>query len=200
MQDSKKGYLIKKDAIIIQRDLTELDLFAKKFLDTLKKHTGYLVVSGFVSIATGRTRGTEDIDIITPVMEKEKFTALFKDLDKNNFWCYQGDNPKEVYAYIKNLNSIRFARINEIFPNIELVPFNATKKAKFFEFSHPQKIKIRDFEFKIPPLEFEILYKEVILKGKKDIEDAKHLRTFFSEIIKDEKFKEYEPIIRAELK
>lgn len=200
MRDSKKGYVLEKNTISIQRGLTELDLFAKKFLDTLKKHTGYLVVSGFVSIATGRARGTEDIDIIIPVMEKEKFIILFKELDKNNFWCYQGDNPGNVYAYIENLNSIRFAKKNEIFPNIELVPFDQTKKAKFFEFSHPQKIKIRDFEFKIPPLEFEILYKEAILKGKKDIEDAKHLRTFFSEIIKEEKFKEYGPIIRDDAK
>ncbi len=200
MRDSKKGYVLEKNTIVVQRDLTELDLFAKKFLDTLKKHTDYLIVSGFVSIATGRTRGTEDIDIIIPVMEKEKFSSLFRELEKNNFWCYQGDNPKEVYIYIKNLNSIRFAKKNEIFPNIELVPFNATKKAKFFEFGHPQKIKIMDFEFKIPPLEFEILYKELILKGKKDIEDAKHLRTFFSEIIKEKKFKEYEPIIRDDAK
>ena len=133
-------------------------------------------------------------------MEKEKFMALFKELGKNNFWCYQGDDPENVYTYVKNLNSIRFAKTNEIFPNIELVPFNTTKKAKFFEFSHPQKIRIKDFEFNIPPLEFEILYKEIILKGKKDIEDAKHLRTFFSEIIKEKKFKEYEPIIRDELK
>ena len=200
MPDSKKGYILEKNAIVIQRDLTELDVFARKFLDTLKKHTDYLVVSGFVSICTGRTRGTEDIDMIIPVMEKEKFTALFKELEKNNFWCYQGDNPEDVYTYIKNLNSIRFAKTNEIFPNIELIPFNQTKKAKSFEFSHPQKIKIRDFEFKIPPLEFEILYKEIILKGKKDIEDAKHLRTFFSEIIKEERFKEYGPIIRDEVK
>ena len=200
MPDSKKGYVLEKNTIAIQRDLTELDLFAKKFLNVLKKHTGYLVVSGFVSIATGRTRGTEDIDVIIPVMEKEKFTKLFKELEKNNFWCYQGDNPKDVHAYIKSLNSIRFAKTNEIFPNIELVPFDQTKKAKFFEFSHPQKIKIRDFEFKIPPLEFEILYKETVLKGKKDIEDARHLRTFFSEIIKEKNFKEYEPVIKGELK
>jgi len=200
MQDSKRGYILEKNAIIIQRDLTELDLFAKKFLDILKKHTNYLVVSGFVSICTGRTRGTEDIDVIIPIMEKEKFITIFKDLDKNNFWCYQGDDPQEVYTYIKNLNSIRFAKINEIFPNIELIPFDKTKKAKFFEFSHPQKIKIEDFEFNAPPLEFEILYKELILKGKKDIEDAKHLRTFFSEIIKEKRFKEYEPIIRDEVK
>lgn len=200
MQDSKKGYIIEENIIIIQRDLTELDLFVKKFLGVLKKHTDYLIVSGFVSIATGRARGTEDIDIIVPVMEKEKFSALFKDLDKNNFWCYQGDVSEDIYNYIKKLNNVRFAKKNEIFPNIEFVPFDRTKKAKFFEFNHPQKIKIKDFEFKIPPLEFEILYKEIILNGKKDIEDAKHLRTFFSEIVKEEKFKEYESIIRAELK
>ena len=200
MPDSKKGYILENDTLVIQRDLTELDLFVKKFLNILKKHSDYLVVSGFVSIATGRARGTEDIDIIVPVMEKEKFAELFKDLGKNDFWCYQGDSPEYVYDYIKNLNNIRFAKKNEIFPNIEFVPFDGTKKAKFFEFSHPQKIKIEDFEFKIPPLEFEILYKEIILSGKKDIEDAKHLRTFFSEIIKEDKFKEYEPIIKAELK
>lgn len=200
MPDSKKGYILEKNAIVIQRGLTELDLFAKKFLGILKKHTNYLVVSGFVSICTGRTRGTEDIDVIVPAMEKEKFTALFEELDKNNFWCYQGDDSEDVYTYIKNLNSIRFAKTNEIFPNIELISFNKTKKAKLFEFSHPQKIKIKDFEFKIPPLEFEILYKEIILGGKKDFEDAKHLRTFFSEIIKERRFKEYAPIIREDLK
>ena len=200
MQDSKKGYIIEEDIIIIQRDLTELDLFVKKFLEVLKKHSDYLVVSGFVSICTGRARGTEDIDVLVPVMEKENFIRLFNDLDKNDFWCYQGDTPENVYDYIKGLNNIRFAKINEIFPNIEFVPFNQTKKAKFFEFNHPQKIKIKDFEFKIPPLEFEILYKEIILNGKKDIEDAKHLRIFFSEIIKEEKFKEYGPIIKGEVK
>ena len=200
MQNQKKGYIIEKDTIIIQRALTKLDLFLKKFLNVLKKHSDYLVVSGFVSICTGRTRGTEDIDIIIPVMEKEKFIKLFNDLNKNGFWCYQGDNPKTVYSYIKNLESIRFALKNEVFPNIEFVPFDIKKKAKYFEYNHPQKIKIKNFKFKIPPLEFEILYKEIILKGKKDIEDAKHLRTFFSKIIKEEKFKKYKPIIKTELR
>ncbi len=87
-----------------------------------------------------------------------------------------------------------------MFPNIEFIPFNETKRAKFFEFTHPQKIKIKDFEFKIPPIEFEILYKEIVLAGKKDIADAKHLRTFFSNILNEKKFKEYGPVIRGELK
>ena len=95
----------------------------------------------------------------------------------------QGDNYEEVYDYIKNLTNIRFAKNKQMFPNIEFIPVNETRKAKHFEFTHPQKIKIKDFEFKIPPIEFEILYKEIILASDKDIQDAEHLRKVFSDII-----------------
>ena len=196
----EKGYKIEKGVILIKRDLTELDKFVKNFLDVLKKHSDYLVVSGYVSISSGRTRATEDIDILIPVMNKIKFDNLFKELTKKGFWCYQGDNSTEIYPYIKNMENIRFARENEMFPNIEFIPINESKKSKFFEFSHPQKIKIKNFEFKIPQIEFEILYKEMILAGKKDIEDAQHLRNFFKEILKENKFKEYREIIKWELK
>lgn len=195
----QNGFSLQGDVIIINRDLTELDLFVKDFLTILKKYSDYLVVSGFVSIASGRTRGTEDVDILVPVMSKDKFENLFKDLLRNNFWCYQGNSAEELYPYIQDLQSIRFARVNEMFPNMEVIPITEKRKAKYFEFTHPQKMKIQEFEFKVPPLEFEILYKELILKGKKDLTDAKHLRTFFADILKKEKFKEYEPIIRAEL-
>ncbi len=194
------GYRLEGDTIVINRELTSLDLFVKDFLNILKKYSDYLVVSGFVSISTGRTRGTEDVDIIFPVMDKKKFIQLFDDLQRNGFWCYQSDISDGAYPYVKEMNSLRFARIDEMFPNIEFIPFNEKKKAKLFEFLHPQKIRVKDFEFKIPPLEFEILYKEIILAGKKDIADALHLRTFFSEILKEKKFKEYEPIITEEIK
>jgi hypothetical protein len=95
-------------------------------------------------------------------MPEKEFSKLFDDLIQNGFWCYQGDTASEVYDNMKNLDSLRFAKHNEIFPNIKLVPFDETKKAKSFEFSNPIKIKINAFEFKIPPLEFEILYKEII--------------------------------------
>lgn len=195
-----RGYKIEKGVILIKRELTELDKFVKDFLDVLKKYSDYLVVSGYVSISSGRTRATEDIDILIPVMNKIKFDNLFKEMTKKGFWCYQGDNPTEVYSYIENMENIRFARENEMFPNIEFIPINESKKSKFFEFSHPQRIKIKNFEFKIPQIEFEILYKEMILAGKKDIEDARHLRNFFKEILKENKFKEYQEIIKWELK
>ena len=195
----QKAYEIDNDTIIINRDLTNLDLFLKEFLDILKKYSDYLVVSGFVSISTGRTRGTEDIDVLFPIMNKEIFDRLFKNLQEKKFWCFQGDNAYDVYGYIKKLTNIRFAKENQLYPNIEFIPINETRRTKYFEFAHPQKIKIKNFEFKIPPIEFEILYKEIILASKKDIEDARHLRKFFSDIINNKKFKEYEPIIKMKL-
>ncbi len=195
-----RGYDAKEGLIIINRELTDLDVFLRDFLEILKKHTDYLVVSGFVSISTGRARGTEDIDILVLKPGREKFERLFNDLVKKGFWCYQGDTAQEAYSYFEKLNSIRFARENGIFPNAELVPIIPAKKAQFFEFNHPQRMKVKNFEFKIPPIEFEILYKELVLKGKKDVEDARHLRTFFSGMLKEEKFKEYKKIIEDEAK
>lgn len=193
-----EGYFIEEGIIVINRDLTELDLFVKEFLQVLEKYSDYLIVSGFVSISTGRTRGTEDIDILVPVMDKGKFRKFFRELEDHGFWCYQGDSIEEVYPYIEGMHNVRFARIKEVFPNIEFVPINESRKAKFFEFKHPQEVKVKDFKFKIPPIEFEILYKELVLKGKKDIADAKHLRTFFSDLIKTGKFKEYEKVIKGD--
>jgi len=198
MDSENKTYYIKNNTIIINRDLNKLDLFVKDFLDVLKRHTSYLIVSGFVSISTGRTRGTEDVDCLVPKMDKHKFSLLLQDLFKNHFWCYQGDSLEEIWSYVEKGDNIRFAREEEIFPNIEFILVDESKPAKYFELTHPQKIKIKDFEFNIPPIEFEILYKEIILNGKKDIADAKHLRIFFSEILNKEKFKEYELIIKQE--
>lgn len=194
-----KGYELEGETLVVNRELTRLDIFVKDFLEVLKPHSDYLIVSGFVSISTGRTRGTEDIDILVPVMDKGRFNKLFKDLQDNGFWCYQGDSADEVYQYVESKSNIRFARVNEMLPNVEFIPIDESRKAKHFEFTHPQRIRIRDFEFNIPPIEFEILYKEMVLKGKKDIEDAQHLRTFFSGILKEEKFKEYKVIIMSEL-
>lgn len=200
MISKNNAYSIKEDTIIINRELNKLDLFVKAFLNILKKHSDYLIVSGFVSISTGRTRGTEDVDCLVPKMDKVKFTLFLKDLFEHDFWCYQGDTLEEIWKYVEIEDSIRFAKKEEMYPNIKFILVDESKPAKYFELNHPQKIKIKDFEFKIPLIEFEILYKEIILNGKKDIADARHLRTFFSDILKEENFKEYEPIIKKELK
>jgi len=195
-----KSYLIENDVIVIDRDLNSLDVFVRDFLRVLRKYSDYLIVSGFVSISTGRTRGTENVDCLVKEIGRDRFAELFEDLKKSGFWCYQGDSLEEVWRYVEKGDSIRLARNDEIFPNMEFIFVNSSRVAKYFELTHPQKIRVRDFEFLIPPIEFEILYKEMVLKGDKDVADAVHLREFFSEYVREEKFEEYRKIIEGELR
>lgn len=44
----EKAFTVENDVIVINRELTELDGFVRSFPDVLKKHSDYLIVSGFV--------------------------------------------------------------------------------------------------------------------------------------------------------
>lgn len=191
-----KGYILENSTIVLNKGLTELDLFVKDFISVLEKHSDYLVVGGYVSIATGRVRGTEDVDILVPIMAKKMFKELFEDLEKNNFWCYQGEEAEKVYEYIEEKSNIRFAKKNTMFPNIEFVPIDNGNRLQDYELKNSLKIRINNFEFKTALLEFQILYKELKLGSKKDIEDARHLRVFFKDILKEKNFKRFKEITK----
>jgi hypothetical protein len=54
-------------------DRNVLDRFALNFCGIVDKHSKYIVVSGFVAIAHGRTRSTEDIDMIIERLSFDRF-------------------------------------------------------------------------------------------------------------------------------
>ena len=66
--------------ILIDKDLNELDKFVLKFVKILEKYCSYVIVSGYVSIVLGRSRASEDVDLLVPDISKEKFDWLFNDL------------------------------------------------------------------------------------------------------------------------
>ena len=72
--------------IKIDRDISDLDHFALDFIDILKKHTNYVVVSGYVAILLGRARASEDIDIIIPKIDFTRFRSLLQELNNNDFF------------------------------------------------------------------------------------------------------------------
>jgi len=52
-----------KDSIILKnKSLSNVDKFVLDFVDILKNHFRYVIVSGYVAILFGRSRGTEDIE------------------------------------------------------------------------------------------------------------------------------------------
>ena len=102
------------------KDRNILDKFCEEFCAVVEKHCKYIVVSGFLAIASGRTRGTEDIDMIIERLNFDKFKSLFNDLTKNDFVCMQSSHAGEVYSYLKDNTSVRFTWKNKELPEMEV--------------------------------------------------------------------------------
>jgi len=87
---------VSKKLIKINRVLSDLDKFTLKFVRILRKHTEYVIISGYVSILLGRARASEDVDIIIPRMDEAHFSRFVEDLKKNGFECLNADKTEEI--------------------------------------------------------------------------------------------------------
>ena len=183
-------YNEEKKEIISKRELNDLDKFALEFTDIIKKYADYVIVSGYVSILLGRSRATEDIDLLIPSIKLVNFILLWDDLKKSGFECINTSNPQKAFNMLEE-HAIRFFKGVPI-PNIELKII----KNDLDKYSYENKIKVILGEkiLFISPLELQIAYKlflaaegpEAELQSDKDIEDAKHLYTIFKEEINKE--------------
>lgn len=178
-------------------DKTILDKFVEDFCKIVEKHCNYIICSGFVAIAHGRARGTEDIDMIIEKIDFEKFKKLHKDLVKNNFVCIQSDDEKKLfYNYLTNGLSIRYVWKDEGFfpPEMEI------KFPKDFldeeQISKRKKIPFTGLDVHFSSIESNIAFKEEFLGSQKDLEDAKHLRIIYGEKISEEKINEIKEKIK----
>jgi len=179
-----------KREIKLDRKLNELDNFVIDFCSLLDD---YVVVSGYVSILFGRTRATEDVDLLVPEMSKQEFQSLWKKLHENGFECINSSNHSEAFKMLKE-HAIRFFTKGRPVPNIEFKII----KTDLDEYSYKNKIKVilKKGKIFISPLELQIAYKlflaadgtEQELKSDKDIEDARHLYSLFKEKINKEEF------------
>ena len=55
------------------------------FINILKNHADYVIISGYISIILGRARATEDIDLFIKKIDKNKFLKLYEDLIENGY-------------------------------------------------------------------------------------------------------------------
>ena len=77
----------KKDTISIENKIVSaLDRFVFDFIRLLEKYTDYVIVSGYVSILFGRSRGTEDIEILIKRFDEHVFTKFYDLLIKKGYY------------------------------------------------------------------------------------------------------------------
>ena len=168
-------------------DKTILDKFVEDFVKVVEKHCKYIIVSGFVAIAHGRSRGTEDIDMIIERIPKERFINLHNSLINAGFDCMQSEKPNIIYDdYLIKGDSIRYtgAGINHLPPEMELKL--AKDELDTYQISTRQKFPFTGLDVYFSNIEMNIAFKEELLKSDKDMEDARHLRIIYKEDL-DEK-------------
>ncbi len=175
-------------------DRSILDTFAKDFVSVVERFSEYIIVSGFVAIAHGRTRGTEDIDIIIRRIPKGKFTEMHTSLIKAGFECMQSANPEVIYEYLESNSSVRYIRKGMHIPEIELK--FARDELDEYQFNTRKKLPLSGLNFWFSSIEMNIAFKEELLKSPKDMDDAKHLRIIYSEKINEKEIEKIKGMIR----
>jgi hypothetical protein len=167
--------------IELEKELNALDNLAIEFTSILNRFKiSYVLVSGYVSILFGRSRASEDIDLIAEKIGFAKFTRLWEEIGKR-FECLNTRSPKKAYAaYLLEGGAIRFSKKGSAIPNIEF----KFPKVELDEWTldNRKKIVLNGNKLFISPLELQIPFKLFLGSGK-DIEDARHLYRLFEKEI-----------------
>tara|TARA_Y100000310_G_scaffold338750_1_gene429323 strand:- start:102 stop:656 length:555 start_codon:yes stop_codon:yes gene_type:complete len=175
-------------------DRNILDHFCIEFCNIVEKHCKYIIVSGFLVISSGRTRATEDIDMIVEKLSFEVFNKLHTDLTKSGFVCVQEENPNEIYKYLIDKTSVRYTRRDEPLPEME-IKFSKDILDEL-QIKKRKKIPLTGLDIWFSSIEMNIAFKEELLKSEKDLKDAEHLRKVFSESIKEKEVEGIKTLIR----
>lgn len=173
-----------------------LNAFVMDFVDVLGSlNINYIIVSDFVAISHGRSRGTEDIDLIIEKIGEQKFGELHFALLKASFECIQGSNAKELFSdYLKENTSIRYVRNGGFVPEMELKM--AKDELDEIQLKERVKLPLTGLPFWFSSIETNIAFKEELLKTPKDMEDSRHLRIIYEGKLNEEKIDEWKRLIR----
>lgn len=167
-------------------DRNILDKFTEDFAGMIEKYCKYIVVSGFVAIAHGRTRGTEDIDMIIEKIPEEEFVNLHKELTGAGFECMRSEDAEIIYRdYLANGDSVRYTREKNFGPPEMEIHF-AKDELDEFQISTRKKLSFTGLDVYFSSIEMNIAFKEGYLKTDKDMEDARHLRIIYKDEINEE--------------
>ena len=176
--------------ITFSREENSLDRFVFSFCSILEKcFVEHVIVSGYVAIVFGRSRHTEDVDILFLDCGKEGFARLFLELGKEGFECLNEKDAATAYLdYIKKGSALRFAAVGTFIPNIE---FKLSKSLADRESLRGKNmLLLNGKKLFISPFELQIAYK-LFLGSDKDIEDAVYLYELFKEHVLLGKIREY---------
>lgn len=198
-------YDSERSEIHIDKELNELDAFTLDFVSVLERFTSYVIVSGYVSILLGRTRGSEDVDFLIPPLAYEQFERLFSELLSQGYECANTDDRHEAWSMLDE-HAIRFFKKGMPVPNIEFKKI--TNEIQEYALAHRIKVILGEQALYLSPLELQIPYKLSLMSdadpreisSDKDFEDARHLYEIFKENLNRERLAYFAAYLKVEKK
>ncbi len=169
----------RNEDISFKKEISVLDDFTLHFTEILTKHeVKYVIVSGYVAILFGRSRMSEDVDILIEPISHDEFLKLWSELEQT-YECLITSNPDDAYhGYLENHNAISFAQKGNFIPNMEMK--FVKNDLDRYSMKKRKHVKLNDRSLFISPLELQIPYK-LFLGSKKDVEDARFLFKLFKD-------------------
>ncbi|MEA5388957.1 hypothetical protein VB773_05095 [Haloarculaceae archaeon H-GB2-1] len=162
----------REDEVVIDKppsDLDELLLSVVRVLDDVGIE--YAVVSGYVAVLFGRSRATEDIDVITERFDEETAEQLVTKLCEAGYWG-SAMPLSDLYETLSDDLPIRVAEDGHRVPNVELK--FASDSADYTSLGNTITVTLSGESFQVGALEFQIAYK-LSMGTQKDFEDALYL-------------------------
>lgn len=175
-------------------DVNTLNKFVSEFCSIVDRYVKYIIVSGFVAIISGRARGTENIDMIIEKTDFLKFKQIHEDLVKNNFVCMQSDKPEVIYDYLSSNTCVRYTKKDKPLPEMEIKFIK--DEIDSTQITNRIKLPLADQNIWFGSVNYNIAFKEEYLKSDKNLEDARHLRIVYKEIINETEIKEIKKKIK----
>ena len=173
---------------LFREKLLPEDVVAFRFAEVLEEaRISYVVVAGYIAIAFGRGRRSEDIDFILEWIDEDEFVELCRRAREAGFTLMQGDiwsedSVRRLYRnYLVEGYGVRFMYRDIVLPNVEVKL--AKTDAHRYALGHSLKLVVNDrYVVKVSPLELQIAYK-LHLGSEKDVGDAVFLYTLFKDSI-----------------
>jgi len=160
------------DGVVIDKPLNELDELVVDVSDALETvGVEHVVVSGYVAVLFGRSRATEDIDVITERFDRETADRLAEELHDRGYW--ESAMPlDDLFETLSDDLPIRVAEDGHRVPNVELK--FATDEYDQTSLRNALRVSLSGTEIRVVSLEFQIAYK-LSMGAQKDYEDALYL-------------------------
>jgi hypothetical protein len=160
------------DEVYLEKPLNALDELVLGVVTILERHdVRYVVVNGYVTVLLGRSRATEDIDVIVAPFDESTASDLVADLRDAGYWG-AAMPLDDLHATLEDGLPVRVAEDGHRVPNVELK--FPTDRYSRLSLENTVTVRLDGASLRIGSLELQIAYK-LRMGAQKDYEDALYL-------------------------